>query len=40
MANRGADQRRVRREQAQLDCVVHGVWSSSLFCRVAAAQGA
>ncbi len=31
--NRGADQRRGRRKQALLDCVVHGVWSSSLFWR-------
>jgi hypothetical protein len=37
--NRGADQRRGRRKQAQLDCVVHGVWSSSLFWRVATGQG-
>ena len=36
--NRGADQRRGRRKQALLDCVVHGVWSSSLFWRVATAK--
>nr|WP_320012438.1 hypothetical protein [uncultured Desulfobulbus sp.] len=38
--NRGADQRRVPRKQAQLDCVVRGVWSSSLFWREATGQGA
>lgn len=38
--NRGADQRRGQRKQAQLDCDVHGVWSSSLFWRAATGQGA
>jgi len=37
--NRGADQRRVPRKQAQLDCVVRGVRSSTLFWRKAPGQG-
>ena len=35
-ANRGADLRRGPCKQAQLDCAVHGVRSSTLFRRVAA----
>jgi hypothetical protein len=38
--NRGADRRRVLRKQAELVCVVRGVRSSTLFWRVATAQGA
>ncbi|MDZ4778033.1 MAG: hypothetical protein SGJ23_14730, partial [Alphaproteobacteria bacterium] len=36
---RGADRRRVPRKQAQLDCVVRGVRSSTLFWRKAPGQG-
>ena len=38
--NRGADRHRGLCKQAQLDCAVHGVRSSTLFWRVAPGQGA
>jgi hypothetical protein len=39
IANRGADRRRVPRKQAQLDWVVRGIRSSTLFWRKAPGQG-